>query len=398
MAVVKKSLAVAGYLFILLVGTLIAAELGLRVYLDYTQNPYQQYAQQYTRLEIAHLHSIWTGAPPENPLLPPLTVYSDRDSSNAQRLTEIYNAVRFPASSTWQGYDFIDIQTNATATAYTVHINSLGFRGGDYAAQKPPHTYRIIVLGSYQAFGLGVADGDTYVARLESLLNARHDGTTYEVWNLGRPAGTAIVGLAQMEHDIFNFQPDLIILDYGQVDSKVFGDNFFPRVLLFPGPFGSLMQRFAGPVYALLDRSVLWSRWLNRQTSDTQLSENFSSLLKQMADLSWQHHVPTVLVQELPADAITADDYRALVNEHTFFFNVENWFQTHPPQYPPPSEWKSGYWASTYLAELDPAQVSIYTRPFEYYPYRLDLFQLNKYGMDQVARGLLALIDGIQSK
>jgi hypothetical protein len=48
--------------------------------------------------------------------------------------------------------------------------------------------FRILLLGDSGAFGLGVADEDTYSSRLEQQLNRDADGMTYRVINMGVPS------------------------------------------------------------------------------------------------------------------------------------------------------------------------------------------------------------------
>lgn len=383
-----------GYTLAVIATALILTECGLQVYARFFEDTYKAYEEAYQRADLAHIHDIWIGTPdPENPFFPPLQVVSNRGSDDPARMDTIFKESRFPPARTWNAYNFVNVHTDASTTAYTITTNKLGFRGKEYDAHKPPHTFRIIVLGSYQSFGLGVGDDETYESQLEAKLNARRDGRRYEVWNMGRPAGTAIVGLAQMKHDIFEYEPDLIILDYGQVDSRITGDGLFPSVMLFPGAVGSLIKSCAWPITAILDRSILWGMWMNyRYNVNPQLDNVFIQELQEMTTLGWEHNVPTILVQQLPAMSIPSSRYEQLTNDHVFFFSVRDWFLSHPPQYPDKTEWKTGYWKKTYLAELDPERVSPKSKSFGSYPYRLDLFQLNSMGMRQVAAGLEELI------
>ncbi len=393
---VKKVLGAALYIILALVTAGALAEITLRLQSRFSDDPKNAYSKQYYRDIDAQLHTLWTGeASAENPFLPPLTVYTNRSYNSPGRLQKIFDETGLPPSQSWTSYDFIRLHTDATTTAYTVTSNSLGFRGKEYPVVKPPHTYRIIALGSYQTFGLGVSDDDTYPAKLEALLNARNDGMHYEVWNGGRAAGTAVVGLSQLQYDIDHYQPDLFIFSYGHVDDKIFGDNFFPLTALLPGNYAdSLVHRYAGPVVALLDHSYLWSNWLMaRYVHDPKLAADFKNITNEMTNLAWKHGIPSILVKQLPSDTLTVQEYQTLTNDHVTFFDVKSWFAKHPPEYPPSSEWKTGYWASTYLEELDPALVSSSTPAFLYYPYRLDIFQLNTLGLSEVAAGLADTIE-----
>jgi lysophospholipase L1-like esterase len=96
----------------------------------------------------------------------------------------------------------------------TYRTNAAGFRGRDYAQPKPSGVFRIAVIGDSVTMGSGVAEEDTYAARIERALNDPPGPVTYEVLNLGL-AGLnatnvverlALVGLA--------YDPDLIVYGY----------------------------------------------------------------------------------------------------------------------------------------------------------------------------------------
>ena len=384
------------YLLLVLIASCLVAELALRAHERFFLDPHLTYANEYRRAVDAHIHTLWTGNPSQvDPFLPPFPVFANRGADDPQRTERILNATRLPPSSSWEAYDFIrtDPETYKNESAYTVTSNSFGFRGREYSKVKPPNTYRIIALGTYQTFGLGVSDIDTYPAQLERLLNAQNDGMRYEVWNVGFPAATAIVGLHRMRNTILEFSPDLIIIDYGMLDDRIMGDNFFPMMALVPGSTAdSFFKRFSGPAVSVLDHSLLWNRLMQKRFRDRSIAANFSSILQDMTDLAWDKHIPTILVQQYFAHTIDERGYVQLTSDHTRYFSVRNWFRDHPPEYPAATEWQTDFWASTYLAELDPARVSTSTYAFEYAPYRLNFYQLNARGMFQIAQGLAQMI------
>jgi hypothetical protein len=65
--------------------------------------------------------------------------------------------------------------------------NSLGFRDEEHVQEKPPGTFRIVALGDSFTYGVGVEFADTYLVRLERLLNTR-PGSRVEIIKLGIPA------------------------------------------------------------------------------------------------------------------------------------------------------------------------------------------------------------------
>ena len=50
------------------------------------------------------------------------------------------------------------------------HVNSKGTRGPEFTEEKPPNTIRIITLGDSTTFGWGLADDETWPAKLEEYL------------------------------------------------------------------------------------------------------------------------------------------------------------------------------------------------------------------------------------
>src|SRR5262245_29159034 len=55
---------------------------------------------------------------------------------------------------------------------YTAYTNALGLRDYEFAEEKPPGTYRIVVVGDSVTFGPGVGLDETFAKRLERKLAA----------------------------------------------------------------------------------------------------------------------------------------------------------------------------------------------------------------------------------
>lgn len=101
-------------------------------------------------------------------------------------------------------------------------MNSLGLRGREIAAAKPPGTVRIIAVGASETFGLYESPGKDYPEQLEDTLNAmlsrkEHDGQgtgprAYQVLNAAMPG----MSLPTLEQDFRNrlaeLHPDLVVL------------------------------------------------------------------------------------------------------------------------------------------------------------------------------------------
>jgi len=98
--------------------------------------------------------------------------------------------------------------------ATTVKINSYGLRDYEYSIEKPPNTYRIIVLGDSHTFGHGVELNETYVKVLENLLNMNKKEWKYEVINFGVPGYSMEEKVTLFKTKGLSLNPDLVILQY----------------------------------------------------------------------------------------------------------------------------------------------------------------------------------------
>jgi lysophospholipase L1-like esterase len=91
--------------------------------------------------------------------------------------------------------------------------NALGFRDRDHESEKPEGVFRIVAVGDSFTYGGGAAEDETYLARLERLLNARPDARTrVEIINLGLPRYFPAVELDVLKHYGWRFQPDLVLV------------------------------------------------------------------------------------------------------------------------------------------------------------------------------------------
>lgn len=94
-------------------------------------------------------------------------------------------------------------------------INSMGLRDREYNPQKPDFAYRIIVMGDSFVEGRGVNIEDTFVKRLEGLLNEnnRHgELLDYEVLNAGISSYSPILEYQLLRKKLINLEPDALVL------------------------------------------------------------------------------------------------------------------------------------------------------------------------------------------
>jgi lysophospholipase L1-like esterase len=105
---------------------------------------------------------------------------------------------------------------------YAWNVNSLGMRGPERSAHKPPGVYRILCLGGSTTFGTAsTSDETTYPAQLERVLNeSPPPGVTYEVWNCGVSGYTTAEDLVNLALRLLAYEPDAILLYEGGNDAR----------------------------------------------------------------------------------------------------------------------------------------------------------------------------------
>ena len=144
----------------------------------------------------------------------------------------------------------------------TVTINSLGFRGPERPARKPPGVTRILVVGGSNPFGFAVDDGQTWPAQLEERLNAKHRGRV-EVWNratCGYDTGPDLVAARQALADV-DF--DAVILALSNMRNTWFLSGQDVRPYLERDP--NLWTGAVAPSF------LAFPRWLSRDARLTLL-------------------------------------------------------------------------------------------------------------------------------
>ena len=101
------------------------------------------------------------------------------------------------------------VRTDEFDVRYT--HNSLGFRGRDRPFEKPPGAFRIVGIGDSFTYGVGVDDDATFLARLESALDAR-TARRVEAINLAVPRYWPEPETLVLQHYGLKFRPDLVLV------------------------------------------------------------------------------------------------------------------------------------------------------------------------------------------
>lgn len=93
-----------------------------------------------------------------------------------------------------------------------VTISSQGLHDRAYALDRPPGTYRIVVVGDSLVEGLHVPLDQTFPKLLERRLNAGRAGVRFEVLNAGISGLSPVLEYLGIRDRFLRFHPDLVLL------------------------------------------------------------------------------------------------------------------------------------------------------------------------------------------
>lgn len=91
-------------------------------------------------------------------------------------------------------------------------INNHGFRGPDFAAEKPPGVFRVVCMGGSSTFGYTDRDTGTYPYLLQEHFDAQPGETRVEVINGGIPHFNTDHLVAMLESEALTWSPDALTL------------------------------------------------------------------------------------------------------------------------------------------------------------------------------------------
>jgi len=102
---------------------------------------------------------------------------------------------------------------------YHVEINSAGFRDFERTYEKPEGVYRILGLGDSIAYGGAALFEDTYLRRVERMLNERPGNhPAVEIIKAGIPRYYPEPERILLEHYGIRYEPDVIVIEFGSSD------------------------------------------------------------------------------------------------------------------------------------------------------------------------------------
>ena len=391
---------------ILLVGALVAGETALRLFEP--KDPVRS-----VRLKIVpRMWAVWKRPVPLDPFSPPYRyAFNNAGADDVQRLNLSLKRMEL-GRGTWTPSDFLRDPTQAAT--FTVRFNALGFRGPERQVEKPSGTFRIIVLGTYQAFGHGVHDWETYAFYLEKFLNMKQaGGMRHEVWNLGRPGAPVITGWAQLSQRVMRYQPDLLIWDFGFNDLAI--RNTPPgrgRAPKRSGRSGGFLRRVATHPrlselrlvqHALFLRHLATNPWLSelrlvQHTFRTLFQVDRAPNLAAWKDVNARmiahaqgHGLPVILLRH-DTVAIQPASYQELVPPDSQVYFMDTTVAVGRAQATP--EEVEEFWSKpTYLDEVGATREQVGNDSNAI--YRTDALHYNRFGHRAIARVLFAKIAGL---
>ena len=187
-----------------------------------------------------------------------------------------------------------------------IKINSLGFRGDEFAAKKQANTFRIVAIGASTTFSAEVSSNHAvWTHRLQEKLQAAYPAKRIEVINAAVGGYVAADNLKNLKHRVLPLDPDLVI--YYEANNEIVKDT--RHVAVREGLISadgsrqpawvstlssaSLMFDLAYKNLAILVRSREGGRRIDKVPAD--LPAQFTSQLEEMRTMLADRHIPLVL-------------------------------------------------------------------------------------------------------
>lgn len=121
-------------------------------------------------------------------------------------------SVMYRATGDYLGREHVPL-AESKAKDIPVVFNRWGMRSADCEKEKPPGTYRVALLGTSYAVGLGIPVDSTWVSLVEARLNREPPSPTYEraeILNFSVGGYRSAQRLYAMEKKAFDFHPDVV--------------------------------------------------------------------------------------------------------------------------------------------------------------------------------------------
>jgi len=221
-----------------------------------------------------------------------MTMADTENYYEAVQKKHLTHALHFVNSTDFRAYRYapnIDWQTGVIST------NKSGWVGPDRPAEKPPHTWRIAVLGDSLATGYRVAPEVTFVPKLEQQLDraAGPGGERFEVMNFGCPGYSLTQIMDAGIEDVPPYHPDAYLVELSE-------RSLFKQ---WDAHLYQIVSQGIDPRYDFLRRILKQAQVSSSDSAadlDTKLSpyriELLRDALQQLQKAAAAQHVPVILM------------------------------------------------------------------------------------------------------
>src|SRR5262249_19700440 len=93
------------------------------------------------------------------------------------------------------------------------------------AAHEAARRLRILCLGDWRTWGVGVREEDAYPHAMERVLNSRGAGQPVDAINAATPGYTSYQGLVWLTKNIARYRPDVVTVCFGFNDRLLAGEK-----------------------------------------------------------------------------------------------------------------------------------------------------------------------------
>ena len=159
--------------------------------------------------------------------------------------------------------DKIEFTPTSAVGVKNYFINDHGSRGASFKVPKPPGVRRIVVLGGSTVFDLNAEEGFDWPHLVEKILkeNGHHQ---VEVINAGIPGHTSSDALGRLSTEIWQWEPDYLMIYEAWNDIKYFNslsyDTPLIRLVKPSNPDADPFKTYQGTMDYLLSYSQLYMR------------------------------------------------------------------------------------------------------------------------------------------
>ena len=162
-----------------------------------------------------------------------------------------------------------DVQTASVGSLLRYYMpgGSTEDRNRNYSPQKPPNTFRIVVLGDSYTYAPRLPWADSYVAKLETTLNSHDKATRVEVMNSSHTGLSTVDEVQLLVRALRYFDPDLVVLQLSLNDLEP-----RPAADVYLNTRRFFVFRTESGVFQWWHGARLLARWLNSNLSRVEFN------------------------------------------------------------------------------------------------------------------------------